>query len=103
MTDERLPAGISREPDRTGYVVQVRVRPYPLRRKRFPLETPIAVMVAWRKAQRAELRAYRDAGRLTPPPPEGIIRVEETTLAGALTRIAGALERIATAMDGRAQ
>jgi transcriptional regulator with XRE-family HTH domain len=54
--------GIYREPGR-GYVVELRVRPYPKRRRRFPLDTPIVAMRAWREAQRAELLAQREAHR----------------------------------------
>ena len=55
-----LPVGITIEPGR-GYLVEARVRPYPKRRTRFPLETPMDVMVAWRLAQIRELEAKRRA------------------------------------------
>ena len=51
---EKLPPGIRREAGRTGYIVEVRVRPFPKRRLRFDDDTPIAAMVAWRNAQIAE-------------------------------------------------
>jgi len=55
-----LPPGISEEPGR-GFVVEVRVRPLPKRRKRFPRDTPLAVMEAWREDQLAELAVERKA------------------------------------------
>jgi integrase len=56
---ESLPVGIYREPGRDGYLVDVRVRPYPKRRQRFPAGTPIEKMLAWREAQQQELRSTR--------------------------------------------
>lgn len=56
-----LPVGIRRESGRPSYVVEARVRPYPKRRKRFPLDTPIDVMVAWRTEQLDALTTARAA------------------------------------------
>jgi len=43
-----LPAGISWEPKRRQFCVEVRVRPYPKARERFAATTPLGVMLAWR-------------------------------------------------------
>lgn len=57
-----LPVGIRREAGR-GFIVECRVRPYPKRRKRFPLDTPLSTMLAWRETQLDELEAARRALR----------------------------------------
>src|SRR4030095_6072518 len=44
-----------------AFLVEVRLRPFPKRRERFPLETPVEVMVAWRDAQLAALTAAKQA------------------------------------------
>jgi integrase len=51
----------------TGWAVYVRVRPLPPVCQRFPKDTPLRVLVAWRDAQRAALRTRRnDAARQAP-------------------------------------
>ena len=62
MTERRdtLPLGITRETGRQGYLVEVRVRPFPKRRRRFPLETPFAEMRKWRDEELKKLRLDRD-------------------------------------------
>lgn len=60
-----LPVGIRREAGRPAYVVEIRVRPFPKRRERFPLETPLEVMVAWRDVQLADLTAAKQALKRT--------------------------------------
>lgn len=59
MSIAPLPPGIARERGRTGYVVEVRVRPYPKRKQRYPDGTPVAVMLAWRDTTLAELKAAK--------------------------------------------
>ena len=58
--------GITQTP--TSYLVRVRVRPFPMRAKRFPLTTSLAVMQAWRNATETKDRAVKpetpDAGTL---------------------------------------
>ena len=71
-----MPPGITVEAGR-GYCVEVRVRPFPKRRARFPFGTPIAVMLAWRDAQIAELKPARrlvDRGRPSSPSAPTILR-----------------------------
>jgi integrase len=66
---EILPTGINRERGR-GFMVEVHVRPYPRARKRFPLETPIDVMLAWRTEQLEKLTAAKaDRARATAADP----------------------------------
>src|SRR4029453_12886168 len=60
----QLPPGIHREKER-AFLVEVRVRPFPKRRERFPLETPLEVMVAWRDTQLADLTAAKQALKQT--------------------------------------
>ena len=57
----KLPIGIAIDAERECYVVEIRVRPYPKRLARYPLDTPIATMVAWRAAQQRELLDARAA------------------------------------------
>jgi integrase len=58
------PAGVTWDASRRRFVVEVRVRPYPKRRKRFPASTPAGVLLAWRQAQLDELTdARRDLQR----------------------------------------
>lgn len=78
-----LPVGIRRESGRPSYVVEVRVRPFPKRRERFPLETPVEVMVAWREAQLAELTAAKQALKRTQ------VDARTTTILG--TKVRGAM------------
>jgi integrase len=51
--------GITFEPGRNKYRLEVRVRPYPPRRVRVKADTPVAAMRAWRAQQIAELEAAR--------------------------------------------
>ena len=78
-----LPTGITIEASR-GYLVEVRVRPYPKRRARFPFGTPISEMLAWRDAQELELKGARAvvdrALRATTDPLAPRPRVAATTL-----------------------
>ena len=53
------PAGVTWDAARRRFVVEVRVRPYPKRRKRFPPTTSVAVLLAWRQAQLDELTDAR--------------------------------------------
>jgi integrase len=66
---DSLPIGIRRERGR-GFIVEVRVRPYPRARKRYPLGTPIEVMEAWRLAELEKLtKARRERAQATPADP----------------------------------
>lgn len=101
----KLPTGILREPGR-GFCAVIHLRPFPKRRRRFPRGTPIAVMLAWRAAQQAELLAHRAAG--TVPVPDTAkaqgARLRRMDVVAILDRTALALERIATALEqGRHQ
>ena len=101
---EALPIGIRREYGRNTYLVEVRVRPYPKRRKRFPRDTPLETMVAWREAQHAELFAQRDA-LFEADRAAYRMQIEDVQSDGhdISRRVANALERIATALErGRA-
>src|SRR4029453_5714234 len=60
-----FPVGIRRETGRPCYLVEVRVRPFPKRRERFPLENPIGGVVAWREKQLADLTAAKHALKQT--------------------------------------
>ena len=53
-----LPPGVSVEAGR-GYVAQVRLRPFPLKKKRFPFGTPLRVLETWLARTRGELEAAR--------------------------------------------
>src|SRR4030095_3793988 len=95
-----LPTGIIREPGR-GFCVEIRLRPFPKRRRRFPRGTPIDVMLAGRAAQQAELLAHRADG--TVPIPDTARaqakRLRRLDLVALVDRAAGALERIATVLE----
>ena len=45
----------------TSYLVRVRVRPFPMRARRFPLTTSLAVMQAWRTATETKDRTVKPA------------------------------------------
>jgi hypothetical protein len=96
-----LPPGIFREPGRSTYIVEIRRRPFPKRRRRFPRGTPIDVMLGWRAAQLAEMLAQRAAG--TVPVPDSLkaqaARLRRLDVVALLDRAAGALERIATVLE----
>lgn len=44
---------------RTGYLVRVHVRPFPMKAKRFPRETPHAVLIDWRDTTKRRLQKAR--------------------------------------------
>jgi integrase len=54
-----LPDGLTWEPARRKFCVEVRVRPYPKKRKRFAATTPLGVMLAWRHTTINELTDAR--------------------------------------------
>ena len=102
MTPGRtFPAGIRREPGR-GYVVEVRVRPFPKERKRFPLGTPIADMRAWREYQRAAMVMARSAHPMAGP---SALLARARQLETLVARVVVGLERLAAALEaeGRIQ
>ena len=56
---DQLPAGIGHDSGRSGYVVTVRVRPYPISRQRFPAGTPLHEMQQWREDEQNRLQSAR--------------------------------------------
>jgi integrase len=55
----RLPDGVEWDAAQQSFRASVRVRPFPLQRKRFSADTPLQDMIEWRIDQQAALQASR--------------------------------------------